>query len=188
MTDFKQVVELAVQSASDALLKLTGLVHMETRWAEIVPTLSITDRLEHLETPALAAYIDVSGGQTGRGLFLVNSADAMILADLIIGRTVGETTSFGELELSALLEMANIVTSSYINAIADYLGCILNPNPPAFACDMAGAILQQTICACAAVQSNTFCVATKLTYTDHDIDGLFLYFPDTTPTSECACE
>ncbi len=182
MNEFEHVVELAVKSASDALLQLTGSVHMETRWAEILPTLSIAGRVEHPETRSLAAYIDISGEQPGRGLLLINADDAMILVDLVLGKTPGETTDFGELELSALLEMANIVTSNYINAIADYLGCTLHPNPPAFACDMAGAILQQTICACAAVQSSTFCVATRMTYTGHDIDGLFLYFPDTTPT------
>lgn len=178
MKDFISVVDVAVATASHAVLMMTGVVRMEVRWAEVIPTLSIASRIPHPESPALAAYVDVTGDQPGHGLLLFELADALVLCDLMLGRPVGEGQSLGEMENSALQELANIVTSSYVNAIADYLDCVLHPHPPAFAYDMAGAIVQQTLCACAQLQSQAFSIATKFLYDDRSMDGLFLYIPD----------
>ncbi len=178
MQGFDVIARLAVDTASDAVYILTGAVRMEVRWAEVIPTLRIASRIQHPEAPATAAYVNITGDIPGHGLLLFELADALLLCDLLLGQTEGCAKEMGELETSALLELANIVTSSYINAIADYEGCSLYPSPPAFAFDMAGAILQQTLCACAHLQTQTYSIATRFIYHHRCMDGLFLYIPD----------
>lgn len=178
MKNFNEVVKSAVTTASNAVLMMTGSVHMAIRWAEVIPTLSIASRIENPEAPSVAAYIDVTGDFPGHGLLLFEISDALVLCDLMLGRKTGERQQIDELENSALLELANIVGSSYVNAIADFLGCALHPNPPAFAYDMAAAIVQQTLCACANLQFETYSIATSFVYQQRSMNGLFLFIPD----------
>lgn len=184
MKEFQKVVEAAVKTASDAVLMMTGAVHMEIRWAEVIPALSIASHIQHPEAPAIAAYINITGDMPGHGLLLFEEADACLLCDLMLGRTAGEGTLMGDLEHSALLELANIVTSSYVNAIANYNDCSLHPHPPAFAFDMAGAIVEQTLSACADLQNQTYSIATMFMFQDRSMNGLFLYIPDETGRKE----
>ena len=59
----------------------------------------------------------------------------------MLGKTVESYDQLGELEQSALIEIGNIMISTFINAFSGLCGVSIELTVPAFALDMQGAIL-----------------------------------------------
>lgn len=66
---------------------------------------------------------------------------ALKLIDILLGKKIGETQELDEMGISTLQEVGNIMSSSFANAVADFLKLKVIPTPPAFAMDMAGSLL-----------------------------------------------
>ena len=62
--------------------------------------------------------------------FLLPDQSACRLADGLMGRPEGTTTALEEMECSALMEVGNILASSYLNAICELTGLNLRTVPP----------------------------------------------------------
>ena len=60
---------------------------------------------------------------------------------MLMKRRLEECREFGEMELSALQEIGNILASSYLSSLSSLTGLSIMPSVPELAIDMAGAIL-----------------------------------------------
>ncbi len=97
------------------------------------------------ELPITGVLISFSGSLEGRSVMALPYEYSRLLVDRLLQRERGTTQDFGELESSALKEAGNILVSSYMNALADFLGVTVMPSPPDLAIDMAGAVLLATL-------------------------------------------
>jgi len=97
------------------------------------------------ELPITGVLISFSGSLEGRSVMALPFEYSRLLVDRLLQRERGTTQEFGELESSALKEAGNILVSSYMNALADFLGVTVMPSPPDLAIDMAGAVLLATL-------------------------------------------
>jgi chemotaxis protein CheC len=84
------------------------------------------------------------------------------------------------MEESALMETGNILASSFCSAIADLLQFTLMPTPPAFAFDMAGAMVEYAIIAVAQEHGTEHVILFKCDFQENvnKIYGYILLFPD----------
>lgn len=64
-----------------------------------------------------------------------------LLLSNILGKTISDYSELGELEISALIEVSNIMISAFINALSQLTDMSINLTVPAFTVDMQGAIL-----------------------------------------------
>ena len=64
-----------------------------------------------------------------------------LVLESTLGKRITEYSQLAELERSALVEMGNIMISTFINALSGLAGIDVNLTVPAFAVDMQGAIL-----------------------------------------------
>jgi chemotaxis protein CheC len=85
-------------------------------------------------------------GAIGGLLLLAADDDAgLSLADTLLERPAGTSTSWGDLERSAVIETANIVGCAYLNAICAALGPAgaagILPSPPVFLRDFPEAVM-----------------------------------------------
>ncbi len=73
------------------------------------------------------------------------SVQQLEYVNLVLSRTVGRQVSdyeqLNELDSSALVEVGNILISTFINALSGLAGITVTPSVPAFAVDMQGALL-----------------------------------------------
>jgi len=95
------------------------------------------------ESVVLSSHVTFHGDAEGQLmiLFRPDSAErlaAFLAPDLFQGLRPEEVPSLLE---SLLLEVANVVGSSVLNAVADGAGITISPTPPILVRDMAGAIL-----------------------------------------------
>lgn len=87
-------------------------------------------------------YLLVDGDVKGSMMLLLNKDSAKTLASELIGGYGLETSEeLSEMECSALKEIGNIITSSYLNSISSLTGLKILPSVPSLCVDMAGAIL-----------------------------------------------
>ena len=80
--------------------------------------------------------------------------------------------------MSALMEIGNIVGSSYINALGEMIGMELEPSPPAAATDMLGAIVETVLAERAGAGDVALLLDSDLVVEREDCSVSFLLVPD----------
>ena len=136
------------------------------------------------KTPIVAAVLtNFFGDITGRNLLVFPEDKARLLVDILLAKNPGETVGFGEMEISSLKEIANIVSSSYLSALSEFLQIMVLPSVPSFTLDDLSAVLTSVY-----LQFNdddreyAFCVETSFYFTEEAVklEGYLLMIPDKT--------
>jgi len=83
-----------------------------------------------------------------------------------------------DMERSLLMELGNIVTASYLNALSFMTGLTIHATPPKLGVDMAGAILGTVIAETKNVEDYLILLKTELEIAYDGIEGSILILPD----------
>jgi chemotaxis protein CheC len=99
------------------------------------------------ERPICCCVMDLTGQISGHLLMAFDDASGLALADLLLGKPIGTSTEWGEIERSAVQETANIIGCAYLNSLArcfpeaaETAGLL--PSPPRFVRDFAESLLE----------------------------------------------
>lgn len=93
------------------------------------------------EVEVAGIYLKMVGAASGNLLFLLPRENAKKMVEAISPGIELIEEEYSEMEQSILCEMGNILSASYLNALSQMTGITLINSVPAFASDMAGAIL-----------------------------------------------
>jgi chemotaxis protein CheC len=85
----------------------------------------------------------VLGDLVGQILFVMHPKSAGELLDILLRRPAGTSTVNGTMERSGLQETGNILASSFLNALARWMGKILLPSVPTVAIDKSAVVTAQ---------------------------------------------
>lgn len=122
-------------------------------------------------------YLGVEGDITGSMMFLMEQGSARhLLSKLMMGMTLGEG-AFTEMELSAMMEVGNIITGAYLNSLSAMTNLKIFPTPPELAVDMAGAILSVPAIEFGIIGDNILLIQSQF-FDEVEIDGYFILIPD----------
>jgi len=109
---------------------------------------------------------------------LVHSPDsAFRVVDMLCGMEPGTTTGLGELELSTLGEMGNVMGTYFLNKIGDTTGYELRPTPPSVRMDMTGAILDYAVASLMMETDEVTMIETNYGTKTSKVDGVFAVMP-----------
>ena len=122
-------------------------------------------------------YLAVDGDITGSIMFLLEKDSAMHLVGKLMGMPTSEDGTFSEMEISALQEIGNIITGSYLNSLSAMTGLKIIPSIPALSIDMAGAILSVPAIEFGLIGDNILMIETQFS-DDQEIAGYFILVPD----------
>lgn|SRR5208337_1596443 len=112
----------------------------------------------------------------GGYLILHFPRDSAILTANIIQGSTETDQPFGEMDQSAILELGNIMISSFLSAASDLLGFIMLPSPPMLVVDMAHAAITSLIAQMAVEVNDVILFRVKLTSDEYHIAGNILIF------------
>ncbi len=183
--EFLKVAKLGLANSAKAIrVLLSDAMHMDIVWAGSTQTSQFGAVCGDPEEMVIGAYVEVTGQMPGHSLLVFGQDDALILSDLALGLPMGTTTELGEMEQSVVQEIANILVSSYLTAIADYYNMPLLPEPPLMAMDMAGAIVENVILGTGQMDRETLSIVTKFRVRNKTLSGFFLYIPESTEMVE----
>jgi chemotaxis protein CheC len=100
---------------------------------------------------------------------------AMRTAIILQGHAIPDHP-FNEMDRSAILEVGNIMVSSFLNASSDLIGILMLPSPPILVVDMAHAAITSLIAQMTVEVNDVILFKVKLTSDVHNISGNILIF------------
>ena len=105
---------------------------------------------------------------------------AVRLAELLMQREPSGGCALSDLEESAVMEVGNILSSAYMNALAEFMGMMLLPSPPTLKIDTSSAILEDAHVKYGLYPHQALCVESEflLPEVDERLRGFFLLLPD----------
>jgi len=105
----------------------------------------VPDALGGADKIVNVVYFSVSGQISGSLLLILTPSESLTLVSFLTGQKGVQTESLDEMGLSALKELGNITTGSYLYAMNQVLKMRSTHSIPGFASDMLGAILDGII-------------------------------------------
>jgi chemotaxis protein CheC len=140
----RKISEAGKNNVSEALSLMTGRsVEIKTISTNFVPIEKIPQFYAPEEVVA-AVYLPITGDIKGCSLLVFDKDSAVVVADLVMRKLEVPETSIGLYE-SALKEIGNIMSGSFLNATADMLDVKLVEGVPTLTTNMMGAIMNQII-------------------------------------------
>ncbi|MGC8778455.1 MAG: chemotaxis protein CheC, partial [Candidatus Caldatribacteriaceae bacterium] len=148
----------------------------------LIPLKEVPEWLGGPEQEVLGVYLSMFGALNGHILFVMTIDDALkimriLLGDLTPGRE--QILEMDEIASSAMGEIGNILSSSYLAALADFTGLDLNHSVPAIAVDMAGAIVDVVLIEISKRGDYALLIETEFVEEEDKIKGYFMLIPDT---------
>lgn len=175
----KEVGNIGAGNATTALAQmLQRKIDMKVPQADLIDFNNIGETIGGEETIMAGVYMLVEGDITGSMMFLLEKNSARFLVNQLMGG-FGDPNAeeFGEMEMSALQEIGNIMTGSYLNALSGLTNMTIYPSPPAITIDMAQAILSVPAIEFGVLGDKLLMIQTRFT-DDLEIDGFFILVPD----------
>jgi chemotaxis protein CheC len=143
-----------------------------------VPLNEVGGLVDDPELEVVVIHLMADGGIPAHLLVLMQVPTAMEMVDVLLEMLPGSTTELGEMEISALGEVGNIVASFFLNSLADSIGMRLDVSPPTVVSDMAGAAVDMALIEVAMFADEAIVMDAKFEYQGHTLPAWFLAFPD----------
>ncbi len=172
----KELANIGTGHATTALSQMLHgkLFQLVVPDAQMLPFEELADFIGGLEQTVAGIFVIISGDVKGHMAFLLPLESALVLVELLTGDA---DDNLGELQLSALQEIGNIMITSYLNALSKMTGLLMAPSVPGLAIDMAGAVWQSVL-AGAEVTSDVTLIRTDFFAQGQTIKGNIIFLPD----------
>ena len=153
-------------------------IDMNVPRVSLIPIEDVPDLVGGPDAIIVAIFLRVYGKAPGNILFLMPKKNAFFLVDDLMGREHGTTQSLTEMDESALKEIGNILTGSYLNSFFHFTNISMIPSIPSLAIDMAGAILNVVLVQLGQMGDHAMVIETKFLAEDDSVNGHFFLVPD----------
>jgi len=139
----REIGNIGAGNATSALAQMLGRkVELSVPKVRLLDFKDVGGAIGGEEQIMAGIYLLIDGAITGSMMFLLKKESAADLVAMLMGQPDRDPNAeLGEIECSALKEIGNIITSSYLNAISSLTGLTVFPSVPSLCVDMAGAIL-----------------------------------------------
>ena len=174
----KELANIGVGNAVTALSSMLGdqRIDMDVPVVTVAPLQDVPDSFGDPENLVAATFCEADSDSFGLVVVLVLPFEA---AQKMIAKIMPDHASeTDEMERSLLMELGNIITGSYLNALSFMTGLTFHASPPRLGIDMAGAILGTVSAETKTVDDQLILLKTELTVEHDGIDGSVLILPD----------
>ncbi|MCR5503868.1 MAG: chemotaxis protein CheC [Lachnospiraceae bacterium] len=180
----KELGNIGAGNATTALAELINCkVDMSVPQVRMLEFNELGDLLGGEEMILVGIYLMVEGDIDGSMMFTLPQESALHLVNKLMAGMLGmpekdiAEMEFGEMELSAMKEVGNIITGAYLNALSTITNLKIYPSPPQIGIDYAGALLSVPAAEFGIMGDNILLIQTKFS-DDMDLDGYFIMIPD----------
>src|SRR3989339_544016 len=175
----REICSVGAGNAATAISKMLGKkVDMSVPDIKLVPVARVSELIGGAETLVVGVYSRIMGDLTGEFLLTFPRESAYSLTDILLKKSPGDTKVLEDMDRSALEETGNIITGTFVNALAKILDKNLLISVPKLAFDMAGAIIDFVLIELSEVAE--FAVVLEIVFHDipETIRGKFFILPD----------
>ncbi len=146
MDCLKEIGNIGSGSAACALSDMLGKkVIMRVPDVSVMDYQEVIDRMGGPEKVITGILVRLEGDINGMIMFLLEDSFAKVVLSTFMQIENVEVTQLDETALSAIREMGNIMSGSYLLALSQLTGLTIDMSVPAMALDMLGAIMSVPI-------------------------------------------
>ncbi len=173
----KELGNIGAGNAATALSQiLNKKVDMSVPRVKVYPIEEIPELFGGSENIVAGVLLRMFGDMQGSLMFLLDEESALKLLDMMMVTGIDHITD--EISMSALMEVGNIISSSYLNSLSFFSNLTIVPSTPAFAYDMAGAILGTILYEVSEMSDQVLLIETDFLGNGEAIRGHFFVLPD----------
>lgn len=137
-----EIGNIGAGNAATALSSiLADRVMMSVPELQIIDVEKMADLLGGPENELAGILVNMTEDVQGMLLFLLDKEFVCMLINVLLEEDRQSFSEITEIDMSAVKELGNILSGSYVNAISTMTGLNIMLSPPQIAIDMAGAIL-----------------------------------------------
>ena len=174
----KEIGNIGAGNATTAISNMLNLkMDMSVPKVELMPVEKIGGAIGSEEQVVVGIMLGVETDVNGSMMFLMDMASAHKMVNLLMMRDVNYDNDFDEMDLSALKEIGNIITASYLSALSSMTNLTILPSVPYIAVDMAGAILSVPAIQFGQYGNNALLIETEFG-DERMINGYFILMPE----------
>lgn len=179
MSAIREMANIGLGHATTALANVTGKAfNMEVPNVETVTLEKVPLMMGDPEAVAVGICMPIEGDIDGHTAFLFPWESAQCLWRILIGYAPESLNEVDELAASAMLEIGNIVSSGFLNAISDLSSLKLHATPPMVSIDSVYTIVATIVAEAEMSDAVALALETRLFgLDDANITGYFLCVP-----------
>ena len=175
----REIGNIGAGNATTALAQMIGTkVDMHVPKVDLLDFSEVGEAMGGEEQLMAGIYQIVEGDISGSIMFLLEEKSAITLISKLMGSPeVDNASEFGEMELSALKEIGNIITGSYLSSLSMLTNLKIIASIPAISIDMCGSILSVPAIEFGEVGDKMLLIQTEFS-DDMKLTGFFILVPD----------
>ena len=176
----RRIGNIGAVKATASLSALAGMpVENSYSHVRIVPVEEVPGLFGDPEEVIAGVIFGVSGDVSGQFIVVFPMGDALGLIRALTGSECSMEGELGEMEVSAVAEVANILASSYLAAIEATAGLAVSPSPPAAVVDMAGGVLTTAVLPMHEAGSEILLIEARFGGSERELEGRMILLPST---------
>lgn len=173
----KEIGNIGAGNAATAFSQfLDCKIDMTVPSVEILPISDVPEITGDVNQDVFGVLLQVMGETPANLLFMLTEDSIKHLLKIILDREV-DLAEIDDVEISAIKEIGNILSGSYLSALNKLTGFNLIQSVPGFAYDMAGAIISSSLIPLSKTSDYTLLIETTFIDGDQRIEGYFLLLP-----------
>lgn len=176
----REIGNIGAGNAATALAQmLQAKIDMSVPRVNVLPFAEVPALIGGADLHVVGIYLTVTGSAPASILFILPVTSARILISMLLGENIGnEELEFSEMQLSAMMEVGNIISATYLNALSMFTQITFVPSVPALGVDMAGAILNAVLAEFGQVADHVLVLETSFKKEEQDVVGHFFLLPE----------
>ena len=181
----KEIGNIGAGHSATALSKLLNKkIDMKVPDVQVVSFDEVMELVGGADSVVASIFLRIEGDAPGSMFFILPLSQAAYFIQQMTGDLTFSFDSppFSELSLSALQELGNILSGSYLSSLSDFTNLNLYPSVPALSIDMVGAIVSYGLIELSQVSDYAIVIDTALSEAEQQINesvnGHFFLLPD----------
>ena len=176
----REIGNIGAGNATTALATMIGTkVDMRVPKVGLMEFKEIGAEMGGEETIMAGIYQQIRGDISGSIMFLLEEKSARVLVSKLMGVESNSPEPFNEMEISALQEIGNIITGSYLSSLSTLTNMTIDASVPSLCIDMCEAILSVPAIEFAELGDKMLLIKTEFS-DDVKLEGYFILVPDLT--------
>lgn len=178
------IKEIGSIGSGNAATALSSMLNTKVKMG--IPEVSILEfneavlRIGEPEEVVAAVMVEMSNEISGIMLFVLKEDFAEELVKRMMGESIVKLAEISEMDSSALVEIGNIMVSSYINALSQLANVDIQLSVPQMAVNMLGGILSLPMAMFGIESDRIMMIEGKFTMDEKEVSGDILLLPDVT--------
>ena len=175
----REIGNIGAGNATTALAKLVNAkIDMKVPRVALVDFPHLSTTIGNEEELMVAVLVTLSVDINGMMMFMMDKKSAKFLIEqMLAGSGMVVSDEFGDMEMSVIGEIGNIISGSYLTALSSLLNMNIDMSVPYMAIDMAAAIISVPAIEFGKIGDEVLLIQTDFG-DDFDVNGYFILIPE----------